>query len=75
MRERWIQEGLQRIRQMAKEPAKESQTFYAAIGQFMRQYLTEWLDVEARGLTPEKPSKRSRRPAVMEPSPNGYAPS
>jgi hypothetical protein len=52
VRERWIQEGLSRIRQMAKEPPKESQAFYAEIGQFMRQYLTEWLDVEARGLTP-----------------------
>jgi len=52
VRERWIQEGLQRIRQMANDPAEEPQSFYAAIGQFMRQYLTEWLDVEARGLTP-----------------------
>jgi hypothetical protein len=52
VRERWVHEGLQRIRQMAKDPAKEPQSFYAAIGQFMRQYLTEWLDVEARGLTP-----------------------
>ena len=54
VRERWIQEGLQRIRQMAKEPAKEPQAFYAEISQFMRQYLTEWLDVEAGGLTPEE---------------------
>jgi hypothetical protein len=54
VRERWIQEGLQRIRQMAKEPAKEPQAFYAEIGQFIRQYLTEWLDVEAGGLTPEE---------------------
>ena len=52
VRERWIQEGLQRIRQMAKEPANEPQALYAEAGQFMRQYLTEWLDVEARGLTP-----------------------
>ena len=52
VRERWIQQGLGRIRQIAKEPPKESQTFYAESGQFMRQYLTEWLDVEARGLTP-----------------------
>jgi hypothetical protein len=37
---------------MAKEPPKDPQAFYAEIGQFMRQYLTEWLDVEARGLTP-----------------------
>jgi hypothetical protein len=52
VRERWIQEGLSRIRQMAKDPPKEPQALYAEIGQFMRQYLTEWLDVEARGLTP-----------------------
>jgi hypothetical protein len=52
VRQRWVHEGLQRIRQMAKEPPKDPQAFYAEIGQFMRQYLTEWLDVEARGLTP-----------------------
>jgi len=52
VRERWVHEGLQRIRQMAKEPSKEPQAFYAEIGYFMRQYLTEWLGVESRGLTP-----------------------
>ena len=52
VRERWVHEGLQRIRLMAKEPPKDPQAFYAEIGQFMRQYLTEWLNVEARGLTP-----------------------
>jgi hypothetical protein len=52
VRERWIHEGLQRIRKLAQQPPKDPQTFYAEIGQFMRQYLTEWLDVEARGLTP-----------------------
>ena len=73
VRERWVHEGLQRIRLMAKEPPKDPQAFYAEIGQFMRQYLTEWLNVEARGLTPERPSKRSMRQATMEPSRNGYA--
>ena len=52
VRQRWIHEGLQRIRQMATEPSKEPQAFYAEVGYFMRQYLTEWLGVEARGLTP-----------------------
>jgi hypothetical protein len=52
VRARWIHEGLQHIRQMAKDPPKDPQTFYAETGYFMRQYLTEWLDVEARGLTP-----------------------
>ena len=51
-RQRWIHEGLQRIRQMAKEPPKDPRMFYAETGYFMRQYLTEWLHVEARGLTP-----------------------
>lgn len=52
VRERWIQERLGQIRQMAKEPSTEPQAIYAAASEFMRQYLTEWLDVEARGLTP-----------------------
>ena len=52
VRQRWIQEGLRRIRKMAHDSTQEPKTFYAEIGQFLRQYLTEWLDVEARGLTP-----------------------
>jgi hypothetical protein len=52
VRQRWIQEGLQRIRKMADDSTQEPKTFYAEISQFLRQYLTEWLDVEARGLTP-----------------------
>jgi hypothetical protein len=52
VRQRWIQEGLQRIRKMAHDSTQEPKTFYAEISQFLRQYLTEWLDVEARGLTP-----------------------
>ena len=52
VRERWIQEGLQRIRQIAQAAPRQSQTLYAEIGQFLRKYVTEWLEVEARGLTP-----------------------
>ncbi len=52
VRERWIHEGLQRIRQMVQDPPQDPKAFYAETGQFVRQYLTEWLDVEARGLTP-----------------------
>jgi hypothetical protein len=54
VRTRWIQEGLQRIRLMAQQPSQDPQAFYTEIGQFTRQYLTEWLNVEARGLTPEE---------------------
>jgi hypothetical protein len=57
VRQRWVQDGLQRIRQMTEEPAKDSQLFYAEVSQFLRQYLTEWLDVEARGLTPLEAEK------------------
>jgi hypothetical protein len=52
VRRRWINDNLQRIRKMAQDSTQDRKTFYAAIGQFLRQYLTEWLDVEARGLTP-----------------------
>ena len=76
VRERWIQEELQRLRQMAKEPAKESQTFYAEIGQFMRQYLTKWLDVEA-ARTDSRRSRASAPGGRLQWSfrRNGYAPS
>jgi hypothetical protein len=52
VRRRWINDNLQRIRKMAQGSTQDPKTFYAEIGQFLRQYLTEWLDVEARGLTP-----------------------
>ncbi|HSF56587.1 MAG TPA: hypothetical protein VLD83_00795 [Candidatus Binatia bacterium] len=52
VRQRWVHEGLQRIRKMADDTTQEPKTFYAEISQFLRQYLTEWLAVEARGLTP-----------------------
>jgi hypothetical protein len=52
VRRRWINDNLQRIRKMAQDPAQNPKTFYAEISQFLRRYLTEWLDVEARGLTP-----------------------
>jgi hypothetical protein len=51
-RQRWIHDRLQRIRKIAQESPKDPQTLYAEVSQFLRQYLTEWLDVEARGLTP-----------------------
>ena len=52
VRRRWIDDGLQRIRKMAQDSPQDPKTFHAEVGQFVRQYLTEWLDVEARGLTP-----------------------
>jgi hypothetical protein len=52
VRQRWINDNLQRIRKMAQDSTQDPKTFYAEISQFLRQYLTEWLDVEARGLTP-----------------------
>jgi hypothetical protein len=52
VRRRWINDNLQRIRKMAQDSTQDPKTFYAETSQFLRQYLTEWLDVEARGLTP-----------------------
>jgi hypothetical protein len=52
VRQRWIHDGLLRIRKLAHDSSQDPKTFYAETGQFLRQYLTEWLDVEARGLTP-----------------------
>jgi hypothetical protein len=61
LRERWIDEGLQRIRQMAQDSPQNTQAYYGEISQFLRQYLTEWLDVEARGLTPLEAEEALRR--------------
>jgi Domain of unknown function (DUF4381) len=52
VRRRWINDNLQRLRKMAQDSTQDPKTFYAEISQFLRRYLTEWLDVEARGLTP-----------------------
>jgi hypothetical protein len=57
VRQRWVQDGLQRLRRMTEESPTDSQHFYAEVSQFLRQYLTEWLDVEARGLTPLEAEK------------------
>lgn len=54
VRARWINDELQRIRRMAQEPSQDPKTLYTEIGRFTRQYLTEWLNVEARGLTPSE---------------------
>lgn len=51
-RQRWIHDGLLRIRKLADNSSQDPKKFYAETGHFLRQYLTEWLDVEARGLTP-----------------------
>lgn len=53
-RARWINDELQRIRQMAQERSQDPKKLYSEIGRFTRQYLTEWLNVEARGLTPSE---------------------
>jgi hypothetical protein len=57
VRQRWIHDGLQRIRKITQQSPQDPQTFYAEVSQFLRQYLTEWLDVEARGLTPPEAEK------------------
>jgi hypothetical protein len=54
VRQRWVHDGLLRIRKLAHDSAQEPKIFYAETGRFLRQYLTDWLDIEARGLTPEE---------------------
>ncbi len=51
-RGQWTQAGLQRIRAMAQDPAQDEELFCGEVTKFLRQYVTEWLNVEARGLTP-----------------------
>jgi hypothetical protein len=52
VRQRWIHDGLSRIRKLAHDSPQDEKTFYAETNRFLRQYLTDWLNVEARGLTP-----------------------
>lgn len=51
-RGQWTQAGLRRIREMAQNPAQNQEVFCGEVTNFLRQYVTEWLNVEARGLTP-----------------------
>jgi hypothetical protein len=46
---------------MAHESPEDMETFYAESGRFLREYLTEWLDVEARGLTPAEAEEALRQ--------------
>jgi hypothetical protein len=66
VRQRWIRDGLQRIRKMANDSSQDPKRFYAEISQFLRQYLTEWLDVEARGLTPVEAQEALRAAGYNE---------
>jgi hypothetical protein len=59
-RERWTRERLRRLRELAQDSPQNPEAFYTETGQFVRQYLTEWLYVEARGLTPSEAEEALR---------------
>lgn len=60
-RARRTRETLGRIRNMAHESAADMEAVYAESGRFLREYLNEWLEVEARGLTPGEAEEALRK--------------
>jgi hypothetical protein len=53
-RERLAQGFVKKIKTMGTESAEDQLRFYAEVSQFLRNYLEEWLEIEARGLTPDE---------------------
>ncbi|HWP56839.1 MAG TPA: hypothetical protein VNL14_03010 [Candidatus Acidoferrales bacterium] len=53
-RHRMAQEFLARIRAMGRETPDDQLRFYAEIARFLRDYLGERLDVEAKSMTPQE---------------------
>jgi hypothetical protein len=61
VRARRTREALERIRSMTHDSAEDMQAVYAESGRFLREYLKEWLAVEARGLTPGEAEETLRK--------------
>jgi len=60
-RARQSSEALRRIRELPHNSPEELESVYAESGQFLREYLTQWLDVETRGLTPGEAEEALRK--------------
>lgn len=60
-RARQSSEALRRIRELPHNSPEELEAVYAESGQFLRAYLTQWLDVELRGLTPGEAEETLRK--------------
>lgn len=54
VRQKLAEEGLERIRSIRGETLEELTLFYTEVSQFLREYLSQWLEIEAPGLTPEE---------------------
>lgn len=52
--DKWVQENFARIRGLEGDSPEKLTHFYSEVAQFLRQYLTERLEIEAAGLTPEE---------------------
>jgi hypothetical protein len=53
-RDRKAQEFLNKIRAQTTDDPEDQARFYGEISQFLRNYVNEWLDIDASGLTPEE---------------------
>lgn len=53
-RERMVQDFLKRAQGIGKESAQDHIRFYTEVSQFVREYLSEWLEVDAASLTPQE---------------------
>lgn len=53
-RVKFVEESLARIRAIRGESPQDQSRFYTEVSQFLRQYLSLWLEIEAASLTPEE---------------------
>ncbi len=53
-RAKFVQENLGRIRAIKGDSPQDQIRFYSEVSQFLRQYLSLWLEIEAASLTPEE---------------------
>ncbi|MGH7831521.1 MAG: hypothetical protein ACREP8_15230, partial [Candidatus Binatia bacterium] len=53
-RERMVQDFLQRARAIGTESPQDHIRFYTEVSQFVRDYVSEWSEIDAASLTPEE---------------------
>ena len=49
-----LQEFLRKAQAIGRDTTEDQHRFYSEVSQFVREYLTEWLEIDAASLTPEE---------------------
>jgi mannose-1-phosphate guanylyltransferase len=53
-RNRMFDEFLRKTQMIGRSSAEDQVRFYSEVSQFVREYLSEWLEIDASSLTPEE---------------------